>query len=840
MEEFINTFGSAINFAKENNMKGVLFVGDLNARSTLWGDSRNNKNGVTLEHYIENKLVKILNNGEKTFYSVNGSSVIDLCMTTDQLTNWKSTFYTDIDVELLTGYPSRGHVPVYAKFVLPGSYSTEKVTTFKLDDVNWKKWRDSLEDKLRDMSFPDNPIFKDPIAAWNYLKEAIKDVNRECIPTKSTTKHSKPFWNDQLTQLSNEVRSRGKTYKRTSTPQNHEALLKARARFKEELSTAASQWTLRKLQEVNQAKHGNEFWKSIKRVFPTNKDQIPSPLKSTSGLCFDSDQKERILLDTFFSGKHLKEENFDEDFKKAVNDKLKMIEFLEKTEDKELRNLSFNETISSRELNHVIETVSKMNCSPDDDHIHPKMISMSGPTFRTCLINLFNSCLSSASWPWNETRVLFLKKPLKPNYSEPSAYRPISISSHIGKLFERILNNRLKTFMLENNLIDQEQEGFMQNKNTTRSLFRLKIEFEVMKKSKLKAALINLDLEKAFDSVWHNGLLFKLWIAGIRGPLFKILQTFLKTRLVRTRLEGRLSLQVQPKQGVPQGSVLSPLLFIFYIAEMLTNTSGIKFKYADDSQILVSAPVESALHRILQRNLNIVEKWCRTWRIQINGSKTEIMHINSDGLTTPVFTLGNEACKIKSKTKILGLIVDNACSFKDHTELVVARCKNKWRELRIHCTSRWGLSRNTLTTLYKTLILPTLLYCAPVWSNQNAAKLQTFQAFVNRSILQTRFNPNESAAEVILGTPPIDIVCQNISAKFLTKVLQQRDLLSELFIKSEGTVTFVTIHRNILKTFYNKKNLDLTDPLSYNEAISRTHILRQWNSRWQYPHFLEM
>ena len=67
MEEFNNTFGSAINFAKENNMKGVLFVGDLNARRTLWGDSRTNKNGGTLEHYIENKLLKILNNDEKLF-----------------------------------------------------------------------------------------------------------------------------------------------------------------------------------------------------------------------------------------------------------------------------------------------------------------------------------------------------------------------------------------------------------------------------------------------------------------------------------------------------------------------------------------------------------------------------------------------------------------------------------------------------------------------------------------------------------------------------------------------------------------------------------------------------
>ena len=270
LEEFIKTFGSAFNFAKENIMKGDLFVGDLNARSILWGDSRTNKNGGTLEHYIENKLVKILNNGENTFYSVNGSSVVDLYLTTDQPTNWKSTFYTDNDAELLTGYPSRGHVPVYAKFVLPSSYSTESVTKFKLDDVNWKKWPNSSEDKLRDMSFPDNPIFKDRIAAWNYLKEAINDVYRECIPTKSITKHNKPFWNDQLTQLINEVRSLGKTYKRTSTPQNHEALLKARARFKEELSTAASKWSLRKLEEVNQAKHENAFWKNFKRVFPTN------------------------------------------------------------------------------------------------------------------------------------------------------------------------------------------------------------------------------------------------------------------------------------------------------------------------------------------------------------------------------------------------------------------------------------------------------------------------------------------------------------------------------------------------------------------------------------------
>ena len=239
-----------------------------------------------------------------------------------------------------------------------------------------------------------------------------------------------------------------------------------------------------------------------------------------------------------------------------------------------------------------------------------------------------------------------------------------------------------------------------------------------MKKRMLKAASVSLDLEKAFDSVRRYGLQLNLWIAGIRGHLFSLLQTFLKNRLVRTQLEGQLSHQVQPEQVVPQGSVLSPSLFNFNIAEMLKNTTTIIFKYSYDWQIIASAPTESSLHRILQRNLNFVEKWCSTCRIQINGTKTEIVPINSDGRTTPNFKL------------------------------------------------------------------------------------------------QTRFYPNAIAAEVILGMPPIDIICQNISAKFLIKVLQLRDLLSELIIQIERAVNFVTIHRNILKPFYNQKTLDLTDSLN--------------------------
>ena len=101
--------------------------------------------------------------------------------------------------------------------------------------------------------------------------------------------------------------------------------------------------------------------------------------------------------------------------------------------------------------------------------------------------------------------------------------------------------------------------------------------------------------------------------------------------------------------------------------------------------------------------------------------------------------MGTEKCEVKYQTKNLGLIVDNECSFKQHTDSTTARCLNRWRELRYHCTGKWGLSRHTLTVMYKTLILPALLYCTPVWASRNITKLTKFQHANTLRILRKRF-----------------------------------------------------------------------------------------------------
>ena len=146
MKECLSTLDKARSYAKLNNMKGVLFVGDLNARNLLWGDIRNNSSGSLLEQYIEEESVEILNDGQPTFYSINGSSVIDLIMTTEELCGWKTTMYTDLDTELLTAIRTGD----MSQCLLNGNSTTHhrtekspnlisKILTGKIGRVYWKR-----------------------------------------------------------------------------------------------------------------------------------------------------------------------------------------------------------------------------------------------------------------------------------------------------------------------------------------------------------------------------------------------------------------------------------------------------------------------------------------------------------------------------------------------------------------------------------------------------------------------------------------------------------------------------------------------------------------------------
>ena len=223
-------------------MTGVILTGDLNARSLLWGDTRCNKSGEILEQFVGKPEVNILNDGEHTFHAANGTSVIDLFIVTDSITSWNFSLFTDTEVELLTGYHNRGHVPVFVTFDITIK-SRNRKTKFDLENAGWGRWREALEKEASNWTDPVNPIYNSPDETWLTISKTLEKVNKLCIPTEICSVYGKPFWNKHLTNLSNNLRELQKRFKRTSTPENFAALNDAREKFKKEVETAASNWT---------------------------------------------------------------------------------------------------------------------------------------------------------------------------------------------------------------------------------------------------------------------------------------------------------------------------------------------------------------------------------------------------------------------------------------------------------------------------------------------------------------------------------------------------------------------------------------------------------------------
>ena len=200
---------------------------DIIARNFLCGDTRCNRRGELLEQLVGKPEVNVLNDAENTFYAAYGASIIDLLILTDSITSWIFSLYTDTEIELFTGYPNRGQIPVHVNFEIP-TRSNNRETKVHLENEDWDRWREALEEETSEWTDPANPIYNNPDETWLTVSNLLEEVNQQCIPTKICSVYSKSLWNTHLTNLSNSLRQLQKRFKRTSTPGNLAALNDAR------------------------------------------------------------------------------------------------------------------------------------------------------------------------------------------------------------------------------------------------------------------------------------------------------------------------------------------------------------------------------------------------------------------------------------------------------------------------------------------------------------------------------------------------------------------------------------------------------------------------------------
>ena len=398
----------------------------------------------------------------------------------------------------------------------------------------------------------------------------------------------------------------------------------------------------------------------------------------------------------------------------------KVKEYLANEENWKIFNeLSFK--ITETELRKAARNL-KSNKSAGTDLIINEMLKSSIDVMYPTLLKLFDLLLRHSYIP--EEWGLSLLKPLHKGGStqDPNCFRGISLMSCIGKLFLSILNNRLTSFMSDRNLNTRYQIAFEPKKRTSDHILTLKTITDKYTQNGQKVYSCLVDFRKAFDTVWREGLIYKLLKYDIGGPFGKIIKSLYDNTHVSIKLSGGITPSFKTTIGVRQGCVLSPTLFKIFINDLpdifteyckpvsLGNDNLNCLMFADDLVLLSETPEG------LQSALDKLQDYCDKWFLQINTKKTKIIIFNKAGrlVTKNTFTINDEEIEIVNRHPYLGITIACSGTFSYAVDLLCKKAMKAIFKIR-NITSMSSLTIKKTLHLFDTLVRPIMTYGCEAW-----------------------------------------------------------------------------------------------------------------------------
>ncbi|GFT55653.1 probable RNA-directed DNA polymerase from transposon BS [Trichonephila clavipes] len=321
----------------------------------------------------------------------------------------------------------------------------------------------------------------------------------------------------------------------------------------------------------------------------------------------------------------------------------------------------------------------------------------------------------------------------------PDSYRPISLLSTLSKIAEHVILNRIHDHIYKSNFLNPNQYGFTKTLSTYHPLLRLTERISAGFQNGYTTGAVFLDIQKAFDRVWVDGLIFKLITNNFPPALIHILYSYLTDRRYRVRVNDTLSDTHHVNIGVTQGSLLGPVLFNIYVNDIPSHPSTMINLYADDTAISATNKNTNFVTRALNKHLALLEEYFNKWKIKINVDKTvAVLFTKRRNPVTPP-TLYSTPIRWSQTTKYLGIIFDKNLTWKPH--ITYARDKFR-RALKLIYPL---INRNSNVYLYNKLLLytavlrPILTYASPVWgyaANANIKILENAQNSIVRCIVK--------------------------------------------------------------------------------------------------------
>ena len=376
---------------------------------------------------------------------------------------------------------------------------------------------------------------------------------------------------------------------------------------------------------------------------------------------------------------------------------------------------------------------------------------------------------------WKRARIIPLIKPGKENCNDASKCRPISLLNTGGKVFEKLLINRIMHFLYNNELLHQNQFGFTPQKSTTDAAMAVK-DFidEALKKGQI-VALVSLDVKGAFDAAWRSSVVKALKDLYCPRNLYNLTKNYFTERTAYIATDS-MRIETAVNKGCPQGFCCGPGYWKIQYNSLLNLNYANWTKataYADDLLIAVKAATIAEVENFANMEMTKIIRWSKENKLQFNDQKSHVMLISRRRKVRKSIDiyLNNNRLEQVDKIKYLGIIIDSKFKFNEHIKYATDRCTKLTSALSKSARISYGLGHEALKIIYNGVILPQLLYAAPVWiesmkKKYNIAKYIRIQRNINLKIAKAYRTISHEALYVLTGIPPINIKAEEVVALY--------------------------------------------------------------------------
>ena len=366
--------------------------------------------------------------------------------------------------------------------------------------------------------------------------------------------------------------------------------------------------------------------------------------------------------------------------------------------------------------------------SPGPDDVHPRVLRETRTTLSTPLAMLFRKSLDTGTVPhdWTLARIVPIYK--KGCKQDASNYRPVSLTSVICKVLESLIRDAILQHLISNDLLSNTQHGFRPKRSCSTQLVDVLDAWSKAIEEQSSLDILYLDFQKAFDSVSHRLLLYKLSCYGIHGKLHTWIKSFLTARQQQVAVNGAASDWIDVASGVPQGSVLGPLLFLVYINDLPDTVQCPLRMFADDAKVFSQVDNDQDAAR-LQEDLEALSAWSDAWLMPFNESKCSVLHIGHANHSYQ-YTMNSKPIASTQVEKDLGVLVDSDLKFRQQAASAVAKATQMLAVIR---RSFALMDDVTIPLLFKTLVRPHLEFGNLIWGPFNRADQKAIERVQRRA-----------------------------------------------------------------------------------------------------------